>query len=210
MGKDLDVRRLPVLLFLLLLLLLAPGMCGAEEPASSAFVLEKVDRQFGFGFFRANGYKDSIEPRVTFIKRKPTYSEAIEYSWRPMQLHDMPHKERIDRIRCTFNRYQFLGKDRRMFYGAGLGGNIILFNKQLKDWGKRYRNIGVQDGVNGLVRLFGGYKVSEFTLGKTVYPIVLRIDAFFSPPYRFGASLHKAGEELTLSEVTAGINFSIE
>lgn len=204
------MKRYPVLVVLVVAFMCAASFSACAETASRAFVLEKVERNFGVGFFRLNGYKDFIEPRVSFVKRKPKRSEVIEYSWRPMVLHDMPDRERIDRIRFTFNIYQFPKGNRQFFYGGGLGGNIVLFNDALKDWAKKNRSIDLQDGVNGLGRLFIGYKLRDFTFGKKVYPVVARVDAYFSPPYRFGASLHRAGDELKLSEITFGINFSIE
>lgn len=183
---------------------------AAEETASRSFTLEQAEQNFGVGFFRREGFKSFIEPRVSFVKRKPGKSEVIEYSWRPMVLDDMPHRERIDLIRCSFNFYRFPQNNKKVFYGAGVGGNVVLFNEKLKDWAKTHRNIDLKDGVNGLGRLFLGCKLQDFTFANKVYPVVARVDAFFSPPYRFGASLHRAGEELKLTEVTFGISFSIE
>ncbi|RCK78666.1 MAG: hypothetical protein OZSIB_1193 [Candidatus Ozemobacter sibiricus] len=199
----------------LVLSLLGPARAGAgllpppgEE--KKPVKLEKVERSFGVRWFRKEGYKDFFEPRVAFIKRKPHFSETIEYAWRPMEIFDMPHRERIDRVQCLYNRYYFAGHERRLFYGAGVGGNIVLFNQKLKDWAKQHRNIDLQDGVNGLGRLFVGYKVSQITLGKKVYPVVVRVDGFFSPDYRFGGTLGRAGDRLELSEIKADVGLSIE
>lgn len=179
------------------------------KPEKKPPKLEKVERSPGLGYFRKNGFKDFFEPRVAFIKRRERHSEVVEYAWRPMVLHDMPAKERIDLVRFSINRYYFSGPEKKIFYGGGLGGNIILFNNALKDWGKLH-SLSLKDGVNGLGRVFVGMKFSEFRFGKTTYPVVFRADAFFSPPYRFGGNVGKAGEELMLTEITAGISFSIE
>jgi hypothetical protein len=126
-----------------------------------------------------------------------------------MQIHDMPHKERIDLVRFSYNRYFFSGPEKKMFFGGGVGGNIILFNDKLKDWASD-RGISLKDGLNGLGRLFLGFKIREFPFNKTVYPIVFRVDAMISPPYKFGGELGHAGDRLKLTEITAGISFSIE
>lgn len=170
---------------------------------------EKVDRDWGVGYFRLNGYRDFLEPRISFIKRKPDYSEVIEYAWRPMVISDMPHNERIDRIRCLINRYYFAGRNRRFFYGAGLGGNIILFNDDLKDWAKA-RGLTLEDGVHGAGRLFAGYQVREIRFMKKLYPVVIRVDAHISPDYKFGGTLGRAGDRLELSEIKLALNFGIE
>ncbi|MBF0407945.1 MAG: hypothetical protein HQM10_11360 [Candidatus Riflebacteria bacterium] len=169
----------------------------------------KVERSLGLGYFRMDGYTDFVEPRLSFIKRKNSYSEVVEYSWRPMFIKDMPNKERIDRVQFTINRYYFTSPAKKFFYGGGLGGNFIFFNKGLKDWGKE-RSIDLKDGINGLARLFIGWKISEFKFLKTVYPLVFRVDASFSPPYKFGGTLGRAGEEIKLTQIFAGLSFSIE
>ncbi len=186
--------------------LLLPPPAEEKKPVK----LDKVDRSFGLRWFQKDGYRDFFEPRVAFIKRKEGYSEVIEYAWRPLEIYDMPHRERIDRVQCCYNRYFFSGPERRLFYGAGVGGNIVLFNQKLKDWGTEHGNIDLKDGVNGLGRVFVGYKVSEFTFGRTTYPVVVRVDGFFSPPYRFGGTLGRAGDELELTEIKADVAFSIE
>ncbi len=177
-----------------------------EEPKHK---LDKVERSFGAGFFRRSGYQTFLEPRVSFVKRKERYSEVIEYSWRPMLIKDMPHKERIDHLRCSINRYYYAGKDKKIFYGGGIGGNVILFNDKLKEYAQA-RKLHLRDGVNGLARVFAGYKVTDFQFGKATYPVVLRVDAFFSPPYKFGGEIGQAGNQLRLTEVVGGISFSIE
>ena len=208
-------RTLRLSLFIALLsLALLPSWCSASEPAartaSPPFEIEPAERNFGFGFFRQKGYKDFIEPRVSFVKRRGLTSEAIEYSWRPMQIHDMPHKERIDIIRCSFSKYFFTNPSRTAFFGVGLGGNVILFNQKCKDWAKQNAKIDLKDGVNGLGRFFLGYRLSTFTFGKTEYPVVARFDAFICPDYNFGGRLGHAGEKLELSEYKVGVNFSYE
>jgi hypothetical protein len=182
---------------------------GGRESGEKGLVLEKVDRSFGFGWFRANGYRDSLEPRVSFVKRLSGHSEVIEYAWRPMEIYGMPHKERIDRVRCLYNRYYF-SKNRTLFYGAGVGGNLIFFNRKLKDWAKTKQNLELKDGVNGLGRVFVGYKLRDFAFRGKTYPVVARVDGFFSPDYRFGGTLGAAGDRLDLTEIRGGINFSIE
>lgn len=179
------------------------------EPAKAKVKLDKVEMDWGFSYFRLNGYRDSLEPRVAFIKRKSRYSEVIEYSWRPMEIYAMPHKERIDRIRCLFNRYYFSGPRKLIFYGFGVGGNIVLFNDRLKDWAKT-RGISLRDGVLGTGRLFVGYKLRDFTFLKKTYPVVVRVDGHFSQDYKFGGELGRAGTRLDLSEIRLGLNFSIE
>ena len=94
------------------LFVLVTGACcpvwangSSAQPGSQTYQLEEAERNFGFGFFSQKGYKDFIEPRVSFVKRHGESSEVIEYSWRPMEIYDMPHKERIDIIRCSFNKY---------------------------------------------------------------------------------------------------------
>ncbi|MBI3037998.1 hypothetical protein HYY75_02950 [bacterium] len=178
---------------------------NSKKPA----VIDKTERSFGLRWFRMNGYHDFVEPRIAFIKRKSGNSEVIEYSWRPMRIVKMPNHERIDRIQCSFNRYFFGGRKKNIFYGFGAGGNVILFNKKLHEWGKQ-RKIFLSDGVNGLGRLFAGYKLRDISVGKTKYPLVFRVDGLFSPPYRFGGELGRAGDKLKLSEVTANFAFSIE
>jgi len=198
-----------------IILFFSANSCSAADDSSSPtepskLKLEKVERSFGAGYFRMHGYKDFIEPRISFIKRKSDRSsEVIEYAWRPMQLADFPHKERIDRIRFSFNRYFYSGKDLRLFFGTGVGGNVILFNDKLKEYG-RTNNLNLRDGVNGLGRVFVGYKVSEVEFNKVKYPVVLRVDSFFSPAYKFGGNLGKAGDKLKLSEVIGGVSFSVE
>lgn len=172
-------------------------------------VLDKVDRDWGLRPFKKNGYQMLAEPRISFIKRKPEYSEVVEYSWQPLIIEKMPHHERIDRIRFSFNRYYFSGRERRIFYGGGLGGNIILFNHELKDWATA-NNLSLKDGVNGLGRLFFGYKFSEFTFNKWTYPVVFRVEAIISPAYKFGGNLGEAGDRLELNEITAGLSLGIE
>lgn len=181
---------------------------GSTEPRKAP-ALDKVKRSFGLGWFRKKGYVDFVEPRVSFVKRADQTSDVIEYSWRPMQIYNMPHKERIDLIRFSLNRYFFLGSDKKIFYGGGLGGNVVLFSNKLKDWANQ-RKFSVKDGVNGLGRVFCGYKIRDYEFMGELYPIVLRFDAVFSPPYRFGGPLGDAGEKLKLTEVTFGIAFSIE
>ena len=177
--------------------------------AAKGPVLDKVERDWGLRPFKKNGYRMLAEPRISFIKRKPDYSEVVEYSWQPLIIEKMPHHERIDRIRFSFNRYYFTGRERRIFYGGGLGGNIILFNHELKDWAVA-NNLSLKDGVNGLGRLFFGYKFSEFTFNKWTYPVVFRVDAIISPAYKFGGNLGEAGDRLELNEITAGLSLGIE
>ena len=172
-------------------------------------VFDKVDRDWGLRPFMKNGYQTLVAPRISFIKRKDLYSEVVEYSWQPLIIKNMPHHERIDRVQFSFNRYYFLGPDRKIFYGGGLGGNIILFNHDLKEWGTR-NNINLKDGVNGLGRLFLGYKFREFTFNRWTYPIVFRVDATFSPAYKFGGNLGEAGDRLELTEIKAGLSLGIE
>lgn len=211
------MKSLPFLRLLLPVLFIICGGLAAADPATPIASSsapdpnrpEKVERDWGVGYFRLNGYHDFLEPRISFIKRKPDYSEVIEYSWRPMEIVDMPHHERIDRIRCLINRYYFAGRERRFFYGAGLGGNIILFNDDLKDWAKT-RGISLQDGVHGAGRLFLGYKLREIRFMKKLYPVVARLDAHISPDYKFGGYLGRAGDRLELSEIKLGLSFSIE
>jgi len=209
--------KLKYLFFIVVFVFFAAPFLTAEEstepniePEKKPMALEKVERSFGARWFSMKGYKDFFEPRVAFIKRKSSFSEVIEYCWRPLVIYDMPHKERIDRIQFSFNRYYYSGKEKKLFYGAGAGGNVILFSQKLKDWGKKFADLDLHDGVAGLCRVFLGYKLSEFKLGRTVYPIVFRVDGYFSPPYKFGAVLGHAGEELKLTEINAGISFSIE
>ncbi|MFZ2959169.1 MAG: hypothetical protein WA705_19970 [Candidatus Ozemobacteraceae bacterium] len=181
----------------------------ATSTATASHKLDKVARSWGVNLFMVNGYQTMIEPRIAFIKRKSGHSEVIEYSWRPMIIKDMPHKERIDHIKFSFNRYYFTGKNKRSFYGAGIGGNIILFNQALKDWGKE-RSIDLKDGVNGLGRVFIGHKLSEIKFMGDTYPVVVRVDGILSPPYDFGGNLGQAGNRLTFTEVRAALNFSVE
>ncbi len=202
-------------LLALFLSLLGPAIAGAgllpppgEE--KKPVRLEKVERSFGVRWFRKEGYKDFFEPRIAFVKRKEGFSEVIEYAWRPMEIFDMPHRERIDRVQCLYNRYYFAGPDRRLFFGAGVGGNIVLFSQKLKDWAKQNGTIDLKDGVNGLGRVFVGYKVSQIALGKKTYPIVVRVDGFFSPDYKFGGTLGRAGDRLDLTEIKADVGLSIE
>jgi hypothetical protein len=210
-------KRFPgILLGIALALLVQAFPAGAEITSHLATSttpvtckLDKVERSWGIRPFMINGYQTMVEPRIAFIKRKVNYSEVIEYSWRPMLIKDMPHKERIDRVQFSFNRYYYTGEDKRSFYGAGIGGNIILFNQALKDWGKE-RSIDVQDGVNGLGRVFFGHKLSEIKFLGETYPIVARVDGIFSPPYEFGGNLGEAGTRLTFTEVRGGLSFSIE
>ncbi|MBF0500883.1 MAG: hypothetical protein HQM09_12165 [Candidatus Riflebacteria bacterium] len=171
--------------------------------------LDKVERSWGLRPFRMSGYQTFVEPRIAFIKRKKDFSEVIEYSWRPLLILDMPHKERIDRIQFSFNRYYFTGPEKRSFYGGGLGGNIILFNQSLKSWGKD-RALDLKDGVNGLGRVFLGYKWREIRFLGETYPVVLRVDGIFSPSYEFGGNLGRAGDKLNLTEIRGGLSFSIE
>jgi len=187
-------------------LLSASPSSEGKKPA----VFEKVKPSFGIKWFRKDGYRDFFEPRVAFIKRKERFSEVIEYSWRPMEIFNMPHRERIDRVQCCYNRYWYNGPEKRIFFGGGFGGNIILFNQKLKDWAKANAKVNLKDGVNGLGRVFAGYKVSEFKFGKTVFPVVIRVDGFFSPPYKFGATIGRAGDQLKLTEVKADVALSIE
>ncbi|HNV68769.1 MAG TPA: hypothetical protein PKO06_03665 [Candidatus Ozemobacteraceae bacterium] len=209
--------RHPLLLVLIVLWFVGTfGVLQADENASATTTTnkpdnrpDKVERDWGVGYFRLNGYHDFVEPRISFIKRKPHYSEVIEYSWRPMEVVDMPKHERIDRIRCLINRYYFTGRERRFFYGAGLGGNIVLFNDDLKDWAKS-RGLSLEDGVHGAGRVFVGYKIREVRFMKKLYPVVARIDAHISPDYKFGGILGRAGDRLELSEIKFGLNFSIE
>lgn len=189
----------------------AADVASTTEDTAKKIVREKVETSLGMGWFRKNGYVDFVEPRVSFVKRKKDFSEVIEYDWRPMQIFNMPHKERIDVIRCSFNRYYYSGQEKKIFYGFGLGGNILLFNSNLKDWGAE-RGLSLKDGVNGLGRLFGGYKVAEVQVPflKTKYPVVVRFDAIFSPTYKFGGYLGAAGDRLKLTEFSVGLGFSIE
>lgn len=202
---------------LFLLLFLGASLSGSAETASSTATgtaslrdrPEKVERDWGMGYFRLNGFHDFVEPRIAFVKRKSDYSEVIEYSWRPMEVVDMPEHERIDRIRCLINRYYFSGPERRFFYGAGVGGNIVLFNNDLKDWAKA-RGFALKDGVQGAGRVFVGYKIREVRFMGKLYPVVARVDAHISPDYNFGGNLGRAGNQLELSEIKFGLNFSIE
>ncbi len=210
-----------VLLFCGLLIVAAPAIVLAGEPANPVAAgdgsgsdkpplkLEKAERNFGWGWFSKSGYQSFIEPRVAFVKRMAKYSESVEYSWRPMVLKNMPHKERIDQLRFSFNRYYYSGRDRKVFYGAGLGGNAILFNRELKDWGNA-NGLSLKDGINGLGRLFAGFKFSEFKFNNKVYPLVLRADAFISPDFKFGGNVGEAGDRIKLTEFQIGIAFSIE
>lgn len=183
---------------------------GEESSVKKPAVIDKVERSFGARFFNMKGYVDFIEPRVAFIKRKPDFSEVIEYSWRPMLIHDMPHKERIDRIQCSFNRYYYIDKQKKVFVGAGVGGNIVLFSEKLKDWARTNAKVNLRDGINGLGRVMAGYKIRDIPFGKWKFPLVVRADAFFSPPYRFGAALGDAGEKLKLTEAKIGLALSVE
>lgn len=180
----------------------------AEQTAKGP-VFDKVDRDWGLRPFMKNGYQPMVEPRISFIKRKDMYSEVVEYSWLPLIIKEMPNRERIDRVQFSFNRYYFTGPERKIFYGGGLGGNIILFSHDLKTWGTR-NNINLKDGVNGLGRLFFGYKFSEFKFNRWTYPVVFRVDAMFSPAYKFGGLLGEAGDRLELSEIKAGLSLGIE
>lgn len=184
---------------------------AAEESGTTASgtpVLEKVAPEFGARWFRKDGYKDFFEPRVAFIKRKSGYSEVIEYSWRPMVPFGMKNDERIDRVQFSFNRYYYKGP--KIFYGGGVGGNIILFTDGLKDLGKTGYKLDLKDGVNGLFRAFAGYKIRDFTFGKYKFPLVARVDAIYSPPYEFGGDLAGCGDRIKLTEVTAGLALSVE
>ncbi|MBF0545163.1 MAG: hypothetical protein HQM08_12045 [Candidatus Riflebacteria bacterium] len=169
----------------------------------------KVEQSWGLRYFHSSGYVDFVEPRISFIKKKAQQSETIEYGWRPMLIQNMPNKERIDRVQFTFNHYFFTSPKKNVFYGAGVGGNFIFFSQSLKNWAHD-RNINLKDGINGLGRIFLGCKVGEFKLFKTVYPLVIRVDAAFSPPYKFGGTLGKAGDQIKLTEVYGGLGFSIE
>lgn len=171
--------------------------------------LEKIQPAFGCGYFIVKGYKTFLEPRVSFVKKKNDFSEVIEYSWRPMVLKGTPRSERIDRVRLGFNRYYFTGKDKRIFFGGGIGANVILFNDDLKKYGDANK-LNLKDTVRGLGRVFVGYKISKVKVFNTEYPIVFRVDAFGSPDYKFGGELARAGDRLKLTEVTAGLGFSIE
>jgi len=196
---------------LLFLLLITPGAFAEGEsskPASGTPVLEKVSPEFGARWFRKDGYKDFFEPRVSFVKRKSGYSEVIEYSWRPMVPFGMRNDERIDRVQFSFSRYYYSGP--KIFYGAGVGGNIILFTDGLKDLAKTRYNLDVKDGVNGLGRVFAGYKLRDFSFGKYKFPLTLRIDAVFSPDYKFGGEMGRAGDKIELTEITGGFAFSVE
>lgn len=199
--------------YLLLIVLLFSGSAVfCEEPVSSEEVtkIEEAERSFGLGYFRMKGFRSFVEPSISFIKRKEGYSEVIEYSWRPLWIRHMPDNVRIDRIRFSFNRYYYSGSEKKIFYGAGLGGHLVLFNRALKDWAKVNRGLDLKDGLNALGRVFFGYKLHEITFGKTVYPVVLRFDAFLSPDYKFAGELGRAGEKLRLTEFKLGISFSIE
>lgn len=190
--------------------MLVPASAG-ETPSGTASgvpVLEKVAPEFGARWFRKNGYKDFFEPRVAFIKRKTGYSEVIEYSWRPMVPFGMRNDERIDRVQFSFNRYYYNGP--RIFYGGGLGGNVILFTQALKDIAKDRHKLDLKDGVNGLARVFAGYKIRDFKFGKYRFPLVARVDAVFSPDYKFGGELAQSGDKIKLTEVTGGLALSIE
>ncbi|HEY9069394.1 MAG TPA: hypothetical protein VIV61_04000 [Candidatus Ozemobacteraceae bacterium] len=198
-------------LLLLTLLFAVPQASAGEEAAKHASgtpVLEKVSPEFGARWFRKEGYKDFFEPRVSFVKRKTGYSEVIEYSWRPMVPFGLKNDERIDRVQFSFSRYYYSGP--RIFYGAGVGGNIILFTEGLKDLAKARYNLDVKDGVNGLGRVFAGYKLRDFTFGKYKFPLTLRIDAVFSPDYKFGGEMGRAGDKIELTEITGGFAFSVE
>lgn len=181
---------------------------GSSQTAKGP-VYDKVDRDWGLRPFMKNGYQPMVAPRISFIKRKEMYSEVVEYSWQPLIIKNMPNRERIDRVQFSFNRYYFTGPNHKIFYGGGLGGNIILFNHDLKDWGTR-NNINLKDGVNGLGRLFLGYKFSQFTFNRWTYPVVFRVDATFSPAYKFGGILGEAGDRLELNEIQAGLSLGIE
>ncbi|HNW35805.1 MAG TPA: hypothetical protein PKM25_12780 [Candidatus Ozemobacteraceae bacterium] len=184
-------------------------MEGSEEKAASGTpVLEKVLPEFGARWFRKSGYKDCFEPRVAFIKRKNGYSEVIEYSWRPMVPFGMKNDERIDRVQFSFNRYYRNGP--RIFYGGGIGGNVILFTQALKDLAKTQYKLALKDGVNGLGRIFAGYKIRDFSFGKYKFPLVARVDAIFSPAYEFGGELGRSGDKMKLTEITGGLALSIE
>lgn len=181
---------------------------ASRDTASGTAVLEKVAPEFGARWFRKNGYKDFFEPRVAFIKRKIGYSEVIEYSWRPMVPFGMRNDERIDRIQFSFNRYYYKGP--RIFYGGGIGANVILFTQPLKDIAKDRHNLSLKDGVNGLGRVFAGYKIRDLTFGKYKFPLVLRVDAVFSPAYEFGGELGQSGNKIKMTEITGGLALSIE
>jgi hypothetical protein len=205
----------PASLFPVVLLLIFTSVAlfgqGTEKPAEpkKELKLQKAERSFGAGWFRKSGYKDFIEPRVSFYKRKGDYSEVVEYAWRPMVIHGLSNKERIDVIRFLYNRYYYFGREKRVFGGVGVGGNALMFSRELKDWAM-LRKIDLKDGLSGLGRVAFGYKFSQFKFGKKVYPLVVRIDGYFSPPYRFGGNLGAAGDKLKLTEITGGLSFSIE
>lgn len=204
-----------ILLIILLFAFVKPLSALESEPgetahASESLHIEKAERNLGCGWFKTKEFKAFIEPSISFVKRKADYSEVIEYSWRPLLIRDMPKKERIDRIRFSYNRYQYAGSRKQFFYGGGVGGHIILFTRKLKDWAQENVALDLKDGVNGLGRVFCGYKLREISIGKTVYPVVLRVDGFFSPAYEYGGRLGRAGEKLNLTEVKVALAFSIE
>ncbi|MBP7633071.1 hypothetical protein KBA41_02795 [Candidatus Ozemobacteraceae bacterium] len=202
--------KFAIVSFIVLIWMCVPAGAAEEAgtTASGAPVLEKVAPEFGARWFTKNGYKDFFEPRIAFIKRKIGYSEVIEYSWRPMVPFGMKNDERIDRVQFSFNRYYYNGP--KIFYGGGVGGNIILFTDALKDLGKARYNLDLKDGVNGLFRAFAGYKIRDFKFGKYKFPLVARVDAIYSPPYEFGGDLAASGNKIKLTEVTAGLALSVE
>ncbi|OQA09646.1 MAG: hypothetical protein BWY66_00475 [bacterium ADurb.Bin374] len=200
-----------IIAYSIILMMMCMPALAAEEAGTTASgvpVLEKVAPEFGARWFTKNGYKDFFEPRVAFIKRKIGYSEVIEYSWRPMVPFGMKNDERIDRVQFSFNRYYYNGP--KIFYGGGVGGNIILFTDALKDLGKARYNLDLKDGVNGLCRAFAGYKIRNFRFGKYTFPLVARVDAIYSPAYEFGGDLAASGNKIKLTEVTAGLALSVE
>jgi len=171
--------------------------------------LDKVETNWGLSPFRKEGFYDFVAPRVSFIKRLGDHAEVIEYVWQPLRIYDMPDHERIDRLQFTYNRYQYAGAARRFFYGAGVGGNVILYNRNLKDWAAA-RGIALRDGVTGLGRVFAGYVLRQVRFLKYRYPLVFRVEAVITPDVKFGGELGRAGHRLETSEIRAGLSFSVE
>lgn len=171
--------------------------------------LPKVTKSFKLDWFKKNGYKDFIEPKVSFIKRKKNKSEVIEYSYRPMLIHDMPNKERIDRIQSSYNFY-FFPRSRKHYYGVGIGANIILFSNKLKEWALANRNKELKNGVHPFMRFIVGHKITDFKFNNFKYPLYLRLEHTISPAYKFHTELGKAGDKLELTEFRASISIYIE